>query len=390
MSKSDWGEPLSGFDELLTAVPDEEALPTGVASAPVAPVVLRARANNKALDFTYDYFSARRDAFGPAVRRALDEVISTSRTGRWNLDQCNNQEKAYVGVNLENILRAEFALPEGRLGMDYDVDGIDVDCKWSRSFGGWQIPREAVGHICLLVYGDDLLNQLAVGLVEIEESLLVGGNRDQKRTIQRPRGINAIRWVIAPGEAKPPENFLMSLGKADRDAILAPRGGDLRAIQLFWRCEGIVLNRRVLEAVGQQVDEARRFRGETRAQLAAEGLEVLNGHWKKDRRRALELGGPVISNSSEWVALRSDGSTPDRLKSAAPRRKRESELFRAAMLKELKELSRERSRRRAARKNLDILLADAIEENSVIEKQISMALEKAETSAVEMVVDIFD
>jgi hypothetical protein len=43
------------------------------------------------------------------------------------------------------------------------------------------------------------------------------------------------------------------------------------------------------------------------------GFEVLNGHWKPDRARALDLGGVVLKHSTEWVCLRADGSTPRRL-----------------------------------------------------------------------------
>jgi hypothetical protein len=186
--------------------------------------------------------------------------------------------------------------------MDFDVNGVDVDCKWSRRFGGWQIPPEAVGHICLLIHGDDITGEIAVGLLRIREEILVGGNRDGKRTIQSPGGIGEIRWLVAPGTPIP-ENFLMGLRQQDRDAILAPRGGDARAMELFRRCEGMVIYRHTIEAIGQQLDEARRFRGETRAKLLEQGFEVLNGHWKPQRRRAMELGGIEISNGSQWVCL---------------------------------------------------------------------------------------
>ena len=105
------------------------------------------------LDLVEAWFRQQTDligTFGVAVRTALDEVIETARTTRWDLEQCGNQEKAYVGVKLENVVRGLFNFEPGALGMDFDVDGVDVDCKWSKSWGRWQIPCEAVGHICLL------------------------------------------------------------------------------------------------------------------------------------------------------------------------------------------------------------------------------------------------
>lgn len=128
------------------------------------------------------HFKRHASQFGPIIRAATDEVIATHRTRRWNLDECSRQEMAYLGVNIENVIRDSLDLPPGSK-MDFSVAGVDVDCKWSRNFGQWQIPREALGHICLLVYGDDIEGDMAVGLTRIREESLVGGNRDQKKTI---------------------------------------------------------------------------------------------------------------------------------------------------------------------------------------------------------------
>jgi hypothetical protein len=197
--------------------------------------------------------------------------------------------------------------------MDYCVEGIDVDCKWSKKWGGWQIPREAVGHICLLISAQDDTRELEVGLVRIHEEILVGGNQDKKRTIQSPAGREEILWLV-PRTFSLPDNFLLHLPAEDRSAILAHRGGDARARELFIRCEGVIIKRHTIESIGQQLDEARRFRGETRRQLRDLGFEVLNGHWRDQKARAGELGGPVPQNSAEWVCLRSDGSTPQRVR----------------------------------------------------------------------------
>ncbi len=342
------------------------------------------RPEDAELDRVFQFFDQRRNVFGSCIRQALDEVISSGRTRRWNLDQCNNQEKAYVGVNLENVIRDAFDLKPGIAGMDFDVAGIDVDCKWSRSFGGWQIPKEAVGHICLLVYGDDLSDELAVGLIRIHEEILVGGNRDLKRTIQRPAGLNSARWIHRRGSAELPANFLMSLSKADRDAILAPRGGDERAIQLFRRCEGMVVHRRILELIGQQRDPMRRGRGESRQALLDEGFEVLNGTWKKHRARAAELGGPAIARSDEWLCLRSDGSTSERRERMDVLRRREAAAFREAMRKEIKEL---RKKRAALSKRLSattaLTLADAVRAAEELERELRDAATRAEQKASE-------
>jgi hypothetical protein len=88
------------------------------------------------------------------------------------------------------------------------------------------------------------------------------------------------------------------------DFLLATNGDFLMAMG----------RRHTLESIGQQLDDMGRFRGNTRSELLESGFEVLNGHRLADRARAMELGGLVLTNSSEWVCLRSDGSTPQRLK----------------------------------------------------------------------------
>ncbi|MFB8038419.1 NaeI family type II restriction endonuclease [Streptomyces sp. NPDC056004] len=319
---------------------------------------------------------------GDIIRKATDEVIATSRTRRWTLDQCNDQEKGYLGVNIENIVREEYQLDDGSAGMDFDVRGVDVDCKWSRNFGGWQIPPEAVGHICLLVHGDDVTGEMAVGLLRIREEILVGGNRDLKRTIQSPGGMSEIVWLIGPGTPLP-ENFLMSLRKQDRDAILAPRGGDARALELFKRCEGLVIHRHIIESIGQQVDEARRFRGETRRKLLEEGFEVLNGHWKSSRERAWELGEIVLSNGSQWVCLRTDGSSPARRAALEPSRRVESLAYRKVFSEQIAAERRAKKRARKAAK-----AAAAQESASLVTpdndaEYAKRAVAQAESAAVE-------
>lgn len=251
------------------------------------------------------------ERMGRVIRQSYDEIIDTARTGRWDFESCEPQELGYMGVKIEHVLRGAYQFDYGER-MDYRVAGVDVDCKWSKNFGGWQIPPEAVGHLCLLLWGDEQSCEMAVGLLRTTANILVGGNRDGKKTIQSPGGRQRIRWLIPTGPYLPP-NFLLHLPAGDRDAILSHKGGDARAAELFRRCEGIIIKRHTIESIGQQKDEARRFRGETRARMLAQGFEILNGHWLKDRLRAAELGGPVPIGSQEWICLRSDGSTPARL-----------------------------------------------------------------------------
>lgn len=314
-----------------------------------------------------------------AVRRALDEVIATNRTRRWNLDQCNNQEKAYVGVNLENILREVLELPPHRPRRpDFEIDGIEVDCKWSRSFNGWMIPREAMGHLCLLVYGDDLDDQLAVGLVRVRDDILVKGNQDKKRSFQSPEGLSEVRWLLGLGAHLPP-NFLMSLRKEDRDAILRQSSGDARIQMLFRRCEGMLISRSIIEAIGQQKDAARRARGKTIECLQKEGLEVLNGWRNEKKARALELGGPEI-DASTWICLASDGRSMERRAAADPVRLAEAALYRRELKKELNAQRRKAKQLREEEKRL---LEEIEADNERTDVEAAEAVEFVATQAAQ-------
>ena len=126
--------------------------------------------------------------FGEAIRESIDAIVDTPNTGRWSLEQCDRVEKTYLGFKIENVIRGLWNFPPGTHGMDYSIEGIDVDCKWSKNFGGWQIPMEAVNHLCLLVWADDGTSELAVGLIRTHDEILVGGNQDKKRNIQSPNG----------------------------------------------------------------------------------------------------------------------------------------------------------------------------------------------------------
>lgn len=265
---------------------------------------------DSALDEVAAWFRAQGDLterFGRAVRRAIDEVIDTPRTGRYSIDQLDPQEKTYIGFKVENVIRAEFSLPAARAHQkDYVVAGHEVDCKWSIHYGGWAIPEEQVGHLCLLVFADDEASELAVGLVRTTEDVLnQGRNRDRKRTLRAEARDHVANWLI-PRQEVLPENFLLHLEPEDRDAILGANGGVERAYELYRRCAGRVITREVMAAVGQQQDDARRFRGGAggvRERLENEGYVVLNGQWVRDRERSLELGGPRIG-PGESVCLK--------------------------------------------------------------------------------------
>ena len=86
---------------------------------------------------SYRDFEAR---MGGMVRKALDEVIDTPRTGRWKMTQLEKTEKTYLGTKVEILLRHELGLRRGKK-LDLEVDGHEVDVK--NTVGS----KKAKGHI---------------------------------------------------------------------------------------------------------------------------------------------------------------------------------------------------------------------------------------------------
>src|SRR6478609_317671 len=89
--------------------------------------------------------------FGEAIRQSIDEVLDGPRTGRWDFLHLEKTEKTYVGTKIEIVVRTALGLEPGP-NLDLEIEGIDVDIKWAMN-SQWQIPREAVGQLCLCIGG---------------------------------------------------------------------------------------------------------------------------------------------------------------------------------------------------------------------------------------------
>jgi hypothetical protein len=241
-----------------------------------------------ALDAVEVWFRAQGDldeTFHRLIRQGLDEVIDGGRTGRWSLTQLESTEKTYIGTKMEILIRSEFELPRER-PMDTVVAGHPVDIKWSANRSGWQIPTEAVGHICLLVSGDEKRATYEVGLVRCRpEHLNKGKNKDQKTTLSAI-GREQIRW-LSRGALAP--NFLATLPAAIRDDVMAQRKGQPRVTRLFTLLQRTPVPRLAVVTLAQQPgDPMRRIRKDKSDRL--HGLVVLGGHYERTREIASQLG----------------------------------------------------------------------------------------------------
>ncbi|HSG70790.1 MAG TPA: NaeI family type II restriction endonuclease [Planctomycetaceae bacterium] len=241
------------------------------------------------------------ERIGSILRQTLDQLYDGQHTGRYRWDQLHKTEKTHCGTLVEINLHREFGFEDGA-SMDYRIGGIDVDCKYSQSIGGWMIPLEAMGHLCLLIWADDQLSRWRLGIVRIEEAILSkGGNRDSKRSISAS-GRERIQWIFE--DAPLPPNILLQLPRETIDEIMALPNGQQRIDQIFRVAQQMRIGRGVIATLGQQDDYMKRVRGNggSRTRLKPEGIIIL-GHYEEHRRIAQSLGVPAPSRG-EMVSVR--------------------------------------------------------------------------------------
>jgi hypothetical protein len=250
------------------------------------------------------------------LRDTLDQIYDGQHTGRWNYNQLYKTEKTHVGTLVEINLHRQFGFADGT-ATDYRIAGIEVDCKYSMTYGGWELPPEAIDHICLLITANDRRSSWAAGLIRVKNSFLRGRpNRDAKRQLAVASHIHIRK--LWPDNQRLAENLFLSLDADIRDRIFnaqANRGaqhGQARTNELFRLVQDRIIRRAELATVAQQDDFMKRARGNggARTSLRPEGILVL-GHQDNDPLVAAALGLPV-PKKGEFVAGRVVPARDDR------------------------------------------------------------------------------
>ncbi|MFE4959660.1 NaeI family type II restriction endonuclease [Streptomyces sp. NPDC056653] len=243
--------------------------------------------------------------FSRVLRDTIDQLLNGEATGRYDWKTLFKTEKTHAGTLVEINLQREFEFGDG-VDMDYRIEGIDVDCKYSQTYGSWMIPPEAEGRLCLLVWADDYQSRWSAGLLRIKREWLNGGtNRDMKFTVKAEHR-NKITWLWK--DAILPENVLLHLDPATRARILIPgkKKGQARVRELFRSVHGKRIGRGVVRTAAQQLDYMARVRegskGRARPALRPEGIIIL-GDYQPHQAVARALGGPV-PEEGEFVAHR--------------------------------------------------------------------------------------
>ncbi len=241
------------------------------------------------------------ERFATVLRNTIDQLLNGEVTGRYAWESLYKTERTHAGTLVEINLQREFKFADGRV-MDYRITDIEVDCKYSQSFGGWMIPPEARGHLCLLLWANDQENRWSAGLFRVKEEWLNrGSNRDAKLTIKALHR-DKIHWLWRDAEL--PENVLLHMDSSDRDAVFAQRSGQQRLNELFRRVQKRRISRNVVRTVAQQKDYMKRVRGNggSRSALKPEGILIM-GDYDSHRTVAEQLG-LLPPREGEFVSVR--------------------------------------------------------------------------------------
>ena len=245
------------------------------------------------------------------LRRSFDQLYDGQHTGRFSMDQLTKTEKAHYGTIVEINLRREFddVIQDGGL-LDYSIEGIDVDCKFSIKFGGWMIPPEAFGKLLLVLHADDRTAEFSGGLVRATpDHLRTSRNRDGKTSLN-PHGRARVDWLWSGAELPP--NVLLQLDPEDVAAVFGMRSGQQRVNELFRRAQGRRVARSTVATVAQQDDFMKRVRanGGARSALAPEGIAIFAGDYREQRGAAAALG-LMAPLPGEFVSARVHPATAD-------------------------------------------------------------------------------
>jgi hypothetical protein len=243
------------------------------------------------------------ERFALVLRNTIDQLLDGENTGRYDWNTLHKTEKTHAGTLVEINLQREFGFSDGK-DMDFLIQEVEVDCKYSQKPFGWMIPPEALDEICLVVWADDHKGEWSVGLMRADREKLTTsnkvtkkGNRDGKYRLTKEHQ-PLVYWLWENERLH--ENLLLHLDPATRQTILSAgshssRGpGQAKVNELFRRVQQHPISRTVVRTVAQQKDYMKRVRydGGARSKLRSEGILIF-GTSSSHKSAAADLGVPV-------------------------------------------------------------------------------------------------
>ncbi|BAJ31559.1 MULTISPECIES: NaeI family type II restriction endonuclease [Kitasatospora] len=254
------------------------------------------------------------EVFAGVLRSTIDQLLDGERTGRFDWKTLHKTEKTHAGtlveINLQRAFKFASHADDSDIHMDYLIEGVEVDCKFSQRPYGWMIPPEALGEVCLVVWADDHRSEWSAGLFRAHPDSLTEtkgktrkGNRDGKFSLTKEHR-HLVRWLWESAPLR--KNLLLHLDVRTRQRIMdAGPSGQAKVNELFRLVHDTKVDREVIRTLARQYDYMARIReGRNRARtvLRDEGIIIL-GKDAKHRAIALDLGG-AVPERGEFVAHR--------------------------------------------------------------------------------------
>ncbi len=234
---------------------------------------------------------------GKVFRDTLDQLYDGQRTGRYRWDQLFKTERDGIGGIFAINLHREFDFQDGA-EMDFQIAGVEVDCKYSQSACAWMIPPEKQDRLCLLVGADDERSNWSMGLVSIIADLFNSDAIGERKPTFMLDDHSAITWIF--NRAPLPPNALLQLDNATVNRIMSLNSSQKRINELFRSALGRVVGRAVVATVAQRDDYMKcvRANGGARTALKPEGIVILVQYTSHaDIARALGMPVPVHGES---------------------------------------------------------------------------------------------
>jgi len=223
-----------------------------------------------------------------ALRETFDALYDGQQSGRFKWEQLSKIEKERWWAIAKIYLQREFQFLDGRLA-DFLIEGVEVACEISHTFGDWTIPPEARSQVCMLVSAiDNESPNWSLGLVRaIKSRVRIRKNFGADTTLS-DKGLTSIYWLWR--YAPLPGNALLQLPSRTVTRILGMKSVDDRINELFRSAQGLIIRRTVVATVAQQDDYMKRVRtnGGARSALKPEGIIIL-GQYESHAQIAVEL-----------------------------------------------------------------------------------------------------
>ncbi|WP_349826579.1 NaeI family type II restriction endonuclease [Brevibacterium litoralis] len=237
-------------------------------------------------------------------RDTYDYLYDGQHTGRYRWNQISKTERAHYGSLFEIKLRRQFddIIDDGE-DLDFNISGIEIDCKYSMERMGWMIPPKNRDKLVLGCFSNDEINVWNIGVVRASDAFLrTGRNWDRKKQINS-LGRKNVHWIFPDSPME--RNVLLDLSDEETRRIFSKRSGQQKLNELFRVVQNTPIRSETIATLAQQKDYMKRVRSNngSRDHLKGEGFLILSGDYSAQKNICIELGA-AIPKRGQVVSLR--------------------------------------------------------------------------------------